>query len=35
LAASDIRFEIQQYALLGIIPKVVFLKGTWSQSYDF
>jgi len=25
--ASDIRFEIQQYALLGNIPRVVFVKG--------
>jgi hypothetical protein len=25
--ASDIRFEMQQYALLGNIPRIVFVKG--------
>jgi hypothetical protein len=33
LAAPDIRYEIQQYALMGRIPKLVFLKGCFPITY--
>ena len=31
ILAPDVRFEIQQYALMGSIPKVIFMKGMCFQ----